>query len=52
MTKNPNHNFQKDEVPHSPSKGVVTEKTTKDSQSVSAPNTTKNKTSKTQNKEY
>lgn len=52
MTKNPNHNFQKDKVPYSPSKGVVTEKTEKDAQSVTTSNTTKNISSKTQNKEY
>ncbi|WP_312106608.1 hypothetical protein [Lachnoclostridium sp.] len=52
MTKNPNHSFQKKEQPHSPSKGVVTEKTEKDAQTGSTSNTTKNKTAKTQNKEY
>lgn len=52
MTKNQNHNFQKDELPHSPSKGVVTEKTEKDAQTGSTSDTTKNKTTKTLNKEY
>ncbi len=52
MTQNPNHSFQKDELPHSPSKGVVTEKAQKDAQSESTTNTTKNKSSKTHNKEY
>ncbi len=51
MSKNPNHNFQKDKLP-SPSKGVVTEKTEKDAQSEATANTTKNKSEMTQNKEY
>jgi hypothetical protein len=52
MTKNPNHNFQKEELPHSPSKGVVTEKTEEDAQTRSTSTTMKNKSEKTQNKEY
>lgn len=28
MTQNPNHNLNSEELPHSPSKGVVTEKVT------------------------
>ncbi|WP_157668697.1 hypothetical protein [Lachnoclostridium phytofermentans] len=51
MTKNPNHSFQKEELPHSPSKGVVTEKIEKDAQTRSTSNATKNK-SAMKNREF
>ena len=51
MSKNQNHSFNKD-VPHSPSKGVVTEKAEHDAQTNTSTNTTQNKSSKNRNKEY
>ena len=51
MSKNENHSFNK-EVPHSPSKGVVTEKTEQDAQTNTFTNSTQNKSSKNKNKEY